>query len=87
MLVENRRSAKEREVDEWLGQVALPTDEHQAGRYSDNKMDEGAVPEHYPRLIDAVTDSSNTGGDVYDEELTFGLDVIFDGLAARISGS
>jgi AcrR family transcriptional regulator len=46
-----------------------------------------AVPEHYPRLIDAVTDSSNTGGDFYDEELTFGLEVIFDGLAARISGS
>ena len=44
MLVENRRSAKEREVDEWLGQVALPTDEHQAGRYSDNKMDEARSP-------------------------------------------
>ncbi|WP_020106828.1 TetR/AcrR family transcriptional regulator [Nocardia sp. 348MFTsu5.1] len=46
-----------------------------------------AVPERYPRLIDAVADTPNTNGDFYNEELTFGLEVIFAGLQARINAS
>lgn len=43
-----------------------------------------AAPEVYPHLVEAVTDEANTLRDYYPEELTFGLEVIFAGLEARM---